>query len=214
MQESTTNGRRAGLDPMAAGMAQHERLVHWAVRRQWLGDLSYADAVHAGRIGLWRALRRYDPARGTRFSSYAVPAIAHAVWDAVAAAQRLRRGRHLAASGAAPVSADPAEHLDGAAIVAALQELVGGLPPRLCRVVVAHAGLDGTAPASFAAIGQRLGVSRQRAHQLHVQALVWLAHPAQSRTLRRLADRQTRRDYQWALRQQRDAARRRRGATS
>src|SRR5437773_4302449 len=30
-----------------------------------LGPLSYLDAVHEGRIGLWRALRRYDPARGT-----------------------------------------------------------------------------------------------------------------------------------------------------
>ena len=43
--------------------------------------------VHEGRIGLWQALRGYDPGRGTRFSTYAVPAITHALWRAVAAAR-------------------------------------------------------------------------------------------------------------------------------
>jgi hypothetical protein len=41
---------------MAQALAEHERLVHWVVRRQWLGELSYAEAVQAGRIALWRAL--------------------------------------------------------------------------------------------------------------------------------------------------------------
>ncbi len=30
-------------------------LVHWVVRPQWLGALPYADALHVGRVGLWRA---------------------------------------------------------------------------------------------------------------------------------------------------------------
>ncbi len=68
----------------AAALAEHERLVHWVVRRQDLGPLPYRDAVHEGRIGLWRAVRGYDPTRGIRFSSYAVPAIRRAVWAAVA----------------------------------------------------------------------------------------------------------------------------------
>jgi hypothetical protein len=63
-------------------MARHERLVDWVVRRQYLGRLSYAEALQAGRIGLWQALRRYDPARGCRLSTYAVPAIRRAVSEA------------------------------------------------------------------------------------------------------------------------------------
>lgn len=62
-------------------MAEHEGLVRWVVRQQWLGELSFVDALHEGRIGLWRALRRYDPTRGTAFSTYAVVAISRAVWS-------------------------------------------------------------------------------------------------------------------------------------
>src|SRR5216683_3236342 len=84
VSESTREDRgteERGLDQQ---MAAHDGLVHWVVRQQWRGELSFDAAVHAGRIGLWHALRGYDPARGNRFSTYAVPAITHAVWDAVA----------------------------------------------------------------------------------------------------------------------------------
>jgi hypothetical protein len=61
-----------------------------------------------------------------------------------------------------------------------------------------------------------LGVSRQRVHQLHVQAILWLAHPAHSLFLRRLLERNRRRDYQRTLSRARQVARRRygRGRTS
>jgi len=36
-------------------LAEHEGLVHWVVRRQWLVDLSYVEALHVGRIALWQA---------------------------------------------------------------------------------------------------------------------------------------------------------------
>jgi DNA-directed RNA polymerase sigma subunit (sigma70/sigma32) len=32
---------------------------------------AYEEVVQEGRIGLWRALLRYDPARGAAFSTYA-----------------------------------------------------------------------------------------------------------------------------------------------
>jgi len=37
-------------------MARHDRLVQAVVRQQVLGDLPFEDALHAGRIGLWRAI--------------------------------------------------------------------------------------------------------------------------------------------------------------
>jgi hypothetical protein len=43
--------------PLDRHMEKHENLVHWVVRRQWLGSLPYLEAVQAGRMGLWRALR-------------------------------------------------------------------------------------------------------------------------------------------------------------
>lgn len=206
MGECTRSGRSP--EDLAGAMAAHERLVRWVVRQQGRGGLSFEAALHAGRIGLWQALVHYDPARGTRFSSYAVPAIRHAVWDAVARhrAEAARPG----AAGAEP-SADLAERIDRAAVVAALGAAVGQLPRPWRRVVVWHYGFDGEPPRTFAAIGARLGVSRQRAQQLHAAALAWLAQPAQSLPLRRLLGQHSRGDYQAALTRLRRQQRARRG---
>jgi RNA polymerase sigma factor (sigma-70 family) len=195
-------------------MAQHERLVHWLVHHQGWDGLTYAEAVQAARVGLWQALQGYDPTRGTRFSSYAVPVIRHAVWRAVAQQRRAARAARVGDAGASGAPVDPDEALAQAEVVAALRAAVRTLPPRLQQVVVGHWGLGATAPASLAAIGRRWGVSRQRVHQLHSQALVQLAHPAHSGPLRRVVERAGRADYQQALAQQRAwarAQRRRRG---
>jgi DNA-directed RNA polymerase specialized sigma subunit len=39
------------------------------------GTLPYDEALQAGRIGLWQALLRFEPQRGTTFSTYAVVTI-------------------------------------------------------------------------------------------------------------------------------------------
>lgn len=191
---------------LAAQMAGHDRLVFWVVRRQWLGRLSFAEALQAGRIGLWRALQSYDPARGTRFSTYAVPAIARAVWDEVAAA---RTASLLLSSAPSDLVAetDFSEPLHQAQVGQALHALVAALPARLRAVVVWHYGLDATLPQTFAQIGQRWAISRQRVQQLHLQALRVLAHPAHSHALRCLVGRQQRVAYQQTLARQRRHAR-------
>lgn len=210
MVQSTTVPGALGTASVAAPLARHEGLVHWVVRQQWRGELAFADALHEGRLGLWRALRGYDATRGTQFSSYAVPAIQRAVWAAVAQATPAA-GR--AAGPAVGAEDDLAEGLHRRAVQAAVRALVGQLPPPLGLVVVAHYGLNGGPPASLAAIGRQLGVSRQRVHQLHAAALVWLAQPDHSRALRRRLGRQARADYQQAVARQRRLARtRRRGS--
>lgn len=203
MRESTARaegvGKAAGAKE-AALLAQHEGLVRWVARRQRLGTLSFADALHEGRIGLWQAIRHFDPARGTTFSTYAVPAIARAIWQAVAREQSA--GMRLRSAPPPPVVAadpDPAELLHAAAIAQAVRAAVAQLPAPLCAVVIAHLGLDGREPESFATIGARLGRTKQRAHQLYQDALDRLAHPSRSLPLRRLSDRLTRADYQRTL---------------
>jgi RNA polymerase sigma factor (sigma-70 family) len=197
MEQPTISAALTGEARWAGLMAQHERLVHWVVRCHG-GGLPYGEALHAGRLGLWQALRGYDPSRGTRFSTYAVPVIRHAVWRAVVQARRAAAPPPVVpGEPPAPREADTALHQ--AEVAAALRAVVAQLPSRLQQVVVGHWGLADAPPESFAAIGRRWGVSRQRVHQLHVQALVALAHPAASRLLRRVADRQERGDYQQAL---------------
>jgi RNA polymerase sigma factor (sigma-70 family) len=188
-------------------MAAHDGLVHWVVRRQWLGDLSFDEAVHAGRLGLWHAVRGYDPSRGNRFSTYAVPAITHAVWKAVATRVQETSRPEPRARDVDAAEPELNERLDRTQRAGVLRTSVGDLPVRLRQVIVAHYGLDASAPQSFAQIGRLLGVSRQRVQQLHVTALLWLAHPDHSRPVRRLLERQQRAEYQQALAHQRLHAR-------
>jgi DNA-directed RNA polymerase sigma subunit (sigma70/sigma32) len=110
------------------------------------------------------------------------------------------------------VDPDPAAGLHAQACAVAVRAAVAQLPAPLQEVVVAHAGLDGQAPATFAAIGARLGVTKQRAHQLHGAALAQLADPAHSGTLRQLTGRLTRADYRATLAGQQRQARQRRAA--
>ncbi|MDO8673184.1 MAG: sigma-70 family RNA polymerase sigma factor [Dehalococcoidia bacterium] len=184
-------------------MVEHEGLVRWVVRQQWLGELSFVDALHEGRIGLWRALRGYDPRRGTAFSTYAVVAISRAVWQAVAVSRQASLSHGASPLIFAADSDDLVEMVDKTQLSAVILKAVDQLSPRLRQVVVAHHGLDGGLPQTFAAIGQTLGVSKQRVHQLHVTALLWLAHPAHFLPLRRLLGRHSRSDYQEALAHQR-----------
>jgi len=189
-------------------LAGHEALVHWVVHRQWLGELGYEAAVQAGRLGLWRAVRGYDPGRGFAFSSYAVPAIERAVWQAVKEAQRPAWEQLWAEP--PQVSEAPQVRVEAHLGREMVHRLVAQLPPRLRYVVVAHYGLGEEPAQSFAAIGQVLGVTRQRAQQLHVEALLWMAQPAHSLALRQLLDRNSVADYRAFLARQRRWLRRRR----
>ena len=73
MSKCTWKDRTA--QTIGQAMERHDGLVHAYIRRHGGGDISYEEALQAGRIGLWRAIQGYDPARGTAFSSYAWVAI-------------------------------------------------------------------------------------------------------------------------------------------
>jgi RNA polymerase sigma factor (sigma-70 family) len=208
MGQDTTVSHVAHGPEIDRALAEHERLVHWVVHRQWLGELSYMAAVQVGRLALWRAVQGYDPQCGVAFSTYAVPAIRRAVWRAVTEAQRPSWEQLCAQPPHATPEPEPV--VSAWLVAAALRQLVTQLPARLRYVIVAHYGLADAAPQSFRGIGQALGVTRQRAHQLHSEALLWLAHPAHSLALRRLLDRNTAADYRAFLAQQRRWLRRRR----
>ena len=50
-------------------------LVHLCARRFMGRGIDYEDMVGAGSLGLVKAARNFDPSRGLRFSTYAVPVI-------------------------------------------------------------------------------------------------------------------------------------------
>lgn len=191
--------QRGCRDSLNRLMARHDGLVQAVVRQQVLGALPFDEGLQAGRIGLWHAILGYDPMHGARFSTYAWTCIMRQVWRAV----KQYDGN---ASTASPVptgsvraqTLDPAVSWDNQAVVLALYVLLERLSAPLRRVIVSRYGLDGSSPLSYRQLGAFLGLSHERARQLHIEALVWLRQPAHSQALRSLLHRHTLADYECA----------------
>jgi RNA polymerase sigma factor (sigma-70 family) len=181
-------------------MEQHDGLVHAFIRRQGGGDISYEEALQAGRIGLWHAIQGYDPTRGTTFATYAWVAICRQIHRR---AQELRRDRDvwLQEMPASWVVPDPVEELERKVTQGVLHELVGQLPKRLRQVIVGRYGLGEQPPCTLKELGKALGLTGERVRQLQQEALAWLRHPAHSWRLRQLVDKNTAADYRRALAQ-------------
>lgn len=181
-----------------AAMEEHDGLVHAFIQRQGGGDISYEEALQAGRIGLWHAIQGYDPARGTAFSTYAWVAIYRRIHRR---AKELSQDTEVLSAGIAGswVLSDPAGELERKLIHDAVHELVGQLPGRLCRVIVERFGLGAQPPRTLKEVGKELGLSGERVRQLEQDALAWLRHPVHSGRLRQLLGKNTAADYRRAL---------------
>ena len=136
------------------------------------------------------------------FSTYAWVAIQRRIWRAVAQANR-PQGRLSLPEPPNPLEA-AAPSWTGRYRAAAwwmaqvhptLVETLARLPERLREVIVAAYGLDEEPPRSLAAIGRRLGVSRERVRQWRNDALVLLRLPIFSTRLRRPCDQDSRAAY-------------------
>jgi len=178
---------------LEALMHRHEGLVHAVLRQQARGGVPYDDLLQEGRIALWQAILHFDPHRGVAFSTYAWVAIQRRIWRAVAQAHRPQGRLSL------PESPDPLEAAAAAWWMAqvrpTLAETLARLPERSREVIVAAYGLDEDPPRSLAAIGRRLGVSRERVRQWRNDALLLLRLPTFSAGLRRLCDQDSRAAY-------------------
>jgi len=188
-------------DSLARLMAAHEGLVPAVVRKQVLGQLPFVEALQAGRIGLWRAILGFDPERRHAFSTYAWTSIMHHVWREVKLAERAHRQTtgHLPldeTSCSAPEATDPAQAWEASVVHSAIWDLIARLPERLRIVILARYELTGQPRAFYCQIGAWLGLSGERARQLHTEALIWLRQPAHSQQLRSLLGRHTLADYE------------------
>jgi RNA polymerase sigma factor (sigma-70 family) len=198
MRKCTRNAVTA--QAVERAMGQHDGLVHAFIQRQGGGDISYEEALQAGRIGLWRAIEGYDPTRGTAFSTYAWVAIYRHVHRR---ANELNRDTHVEVRemSAAWVLPDPVEALERKMIIHALHDLVNQLPQQMRRIVIGRYGLGMQPLRTLNELGEQLGLSGERVRQLQQEALAWLRHPAHSWRLRQLVGKNTAADYRQALAQ-------------
>ena len=188
-------GRSTSLNEL---MKRHDGLVQVVVRQQVLGDLPYTEAVQAGRIGLWHAIQGFDPCRGLAFSTYAWPCIMRQVWREVKIHARFSSSSAIGDEPSPLDVPDPATAWEAKAVRQSLHDAVQRLSQRLQHVIVTRYGLNGDPPAIYRLIGADLGLTGERIRQLHIEALVWLRHPAHSYVLRSLLDRHTLEDYELA----------------
>jgi len=190
-------------------LRENERLVHGVVQRQCWGRSEYSDLIQEGRIGLWRAIVGYDPGRGNAFSTYAWKAIRNQVWGAV---RRSNKGESwLEGDEEGDNLAEIVSDWQEEQIRQAVQEELACIPERLRQVIELAYGLDGQAPMSLAAIGRKLGLTRERIRQIRNEALALLRLPALSLRLRSLSEQASRSAYRQALGLNRTWLRRQRG---
>jgi RNA polymerase sigma factor (sigma-70 family) len=199
-------GCRECLDAL---MGQHEGLVHTVLRRQWRGEVAYAELLQAGRIGLWQAVLHFDPRHGVAFSTYAGVAIARRIWQAVEQARRPQGWLRLEAPPDPLALAE--ERLWWTEVRAALVAAIGRLPGRQRQVLLAVCGWDGGPARDLSQIGREWGVSRQAAAYWYSKALVALRLPAVSGRLCHLWGQDSRASYRRSQALNRAWRRQRRG---
>ena len=190
---------RAGDEAAISELATRNlRFVIAIAKRYQHRGVALGDLIGEGNVGLLRAARRFDPALGVRFISYAVWWIRQALQSAVARQSSVVRVpivvvRSEGGTRPADVSLDTPLSTDGnqtlldlissdddesaesgyaaAECGVRIDEALSQLPARDAKILRLHFGLEGGREHSLVEIGQLLGVTRERVRQVRDRAL-------------------------------------------
>lgn len=123
------------------------------------------------------------------------------IWRAVRRASSVERWQESDGPYSEAADAQVITNWQNTQIHEALEEGLSELSEREHLVLSLHYGWDGRPPQTFAEIGETFGLTRQRIHQIHNEALLLLRVPALSIRLRSICQRGSRSDYRQALHQ-------------
>lgn len=161
--------------PPPVGAADIERLAGWWLKHNVAPGLLrrfYPELYSAALLGIARAVRYFDPARGA-FSTFVTKPMRWAVKRELVLLRRQASRRTVSLTNGAGGSIDviddnagqPVADLLAAEQAAGLEGRLSALPAKVRAVLEAR-----LAGETFASIGERLGVTRQRACQLEQRA--------------------------------------------
>ena len=183
-------GRRGRAELVRCNQALVRRIAAGFMGR----GLDFEDLVQEGNIGLLRAAKLFDPRRGTRFSTYAVPWIRQPMLAALKDQVPLvRLPRYLYATGRRPARTYPLFDEEGRPTVKVFDRPALGLPPPELRETIAAAIADlplrhrivleerflRFPGLTLEELGRALRLCRERVRQIEADALDRLrAHPA------------------------------------
>jgi RNA polymerase sigma factor (sigma-70 family) len=170
--------------------------VSWLARDFLYSGVAREDLIAEGRLGLFEAALRYDPSHGAQFLTYASFWARRRMQTFVARHARVVR-RPMSRIGSTrerdevsldePVgssntlawrdvlvdreSPPPLDTLVGAEDAALITSAALALPPQWREIIVRRFGLDGGPAMTLAAVGETLGLSRERVRQIEAKAM-------------------------------------------
>ena len=173
--------------------------VSWLSKDFLYTGVSREDLEAEGRLGLFEAALRFDPSHGAQFLTYASFWSRRRMQTFVARHGRIVR-RPASRIGAArepdevsldaPVASGsalrwqdvlvdrtaprPLDALVGAEDAALISVAASELPPQWRTIIVRRFGLDGGPAMTLAAVGETLGLSRERVRQIELKAMARL----------------------------------------